>query len=187
MRQNGLFTVERFMQERSPGPGRVYTAMLEGSRAIGVEVQSLVARSSFGPARRTAEGLDNRRLLLMAAVLEKYLRLSLSENDIFVNLAGGLSADEPALDLALCASILSSYREISPDSSIAFLGEVGLSGEIRPVGRIIDRIRELNALGFREFYVPESNRNDLGGFQGIHFLSRIEEIASAFQPSPENK
>ena len=185
MRQNGLYAVSRFMHERTRGPGRVYTAMLEGSRAIGVEVQSLVAKSSFGPARRTAEGLDSRRLLLMAAVLEKYLRLNLSEQDIFVNLAGGLSADEPALDLALCASIVSSYREIALDSSIAFLGEVGLSGEIRPVGRIPDRIKELTSLGFKEFYVPEANRQDTGS--SLRYLSRIEEIADIFLQLSENK
>ena len=149
------------------GSGRVYTALLEGSRAIGAEVQALVNRTPFGQTRRMAEGLDNRRLVLLAAVLEKYLRVNLAEYDIFANLAGGLSSDEPALDLAVCAAILSSYREVPLDRSAAFFGEVGLSGEVRPVGRAAARVKELTNLGFRKFFVPEANLRELKGLPNI--------------------
>ena len=145
----------------SAEPGRVFSVLMEGSRALGVEVQALVTRSSFGQSRRMAEGIDNRRLILMSAVLEKYLRLNLAEYDIFANLAGGLTATEPAIDLALCAAILSSYREVPLVGGAAYLGEVGLSGEVRPVGQIMNRIKELANLGFKTFYVPGANKKEI--------------------------
>ncbi len=138
-------------------PGRVYSVILEGSRPIGVEVQSLVSRSAYGQCRRMAEGLDNRRLVLLAAVLEKYLKARLAECDIFANLAGGLTADEPALDLALCAAILSSYQEADL-AGLGCVGEVGLSGEVRPVARLDERIAELTRLGCRRILVPARAR-----------------------------
>ncbi|MCR9143794.1 MAG: DNA repair protein RadA [bacterium] len=134
-------------------PGRVYSVILEGSRPIGVEVQSLVSRSAYGQCRRMAEGLDTRRLVLLAAVLEKYLKARLAECDIFANLAGGLTADEPALDLALCAAILSSYQEADLQG-LGCVGEVGLSGEVRPVARLSERVAELTRLGCRRILVP---------------------------------
>ncbi len=139
-------------------PGRVYSVILEGSRPIGVEVQSLVSRSAYGQCRRMAEGLDNRRLVLLAAVLEKYLKARLAECDIFANLAGGLTADEPALDLALCAAILSSYQEADLQG-LGCIGEVGLSGEVRPVARLSERVAELTRLGCRRILVPAQPKN----------------------------
>ena len=127
--------------------------ILEGSRPIVVEVQALVSRSSYGPARRVAEGLDTGRLLLLSAVLEKHLKLRLSDYDIFANIAGGFRADEPGLDLALCVAILSSFNEQSVSSNAGVLGEVGLSGELRPASRENLRLKEMATLGFDKIYV----------------------------------
>jgi DNA repair protein RadA/Sms len=159
-------------------PGRVFSVFVEGSRALTVEVQALVSRTVYGPGKRMAEGLDSRRLVLMAAVLEKFLKLGLSESDIFVNLAGGLNADDPALDLAICASIISSHREIPMKRNVACVGEVGLSGEVRSVGRIQSRIRELAGLGFTEIFIPESNRSE-AIFDGVTLIpvAHISDVA----------
>lgn len=144
-------------------PGRVYSVILEGSRPIGVEVQSLVSRSAYGQCRRMAEGLDTRRLVLLAAVLEKFLKARLAECDIFANLAGGLTADEPALDLSLCAAILSSYQEADLQG-LGCIGEVGLSGEVRPVARLAERVAELTRLGCRRILVPaQQSSTELAG------------------------
>lgn len=155
-------------------PGRLYSAMLEGSRAIGVEVQSLVTRSPYGPARRITEGLDNRRLILIAAVLEKFLKVRLAECDIFANLAGGLDTDEPALDLAVAAAILSSYQETVP-GSVGCVGEVGLSGEVRPVARLTERIAELERIGCRRILVPAGNE-DLREDAGVARLIPLRSV-----------
>ncbi len=160
-------------------PGRLYSAMLEGSRAIGVEVQSLVTRSPYGPARRITEGLDNRRLILIAAVLEKFLKVRLAECDIFANLAGGLDADEPALDLAVAAAILSSYQETVP-GSVGCVGEVGLSGEVRPVARLAERIAELERIGCRRILVPAGSEDLRASVGGVEFipLRSVGELAA---------
>lgn len=143
-------------------PGCVYSAILEGSRSIAVEVQSLVSRTAYGPARRMAEGLDTRRVILLSAVLEKHLKLNLADQDIFANLAGGLTAHEPGLDLAICSAILSSYAERPAPEQTAFIGEVGLSGEIRPAPRILARLRELKNLGMKRFVIPETQAEEAG-------------------------
>ncbi len=181
MRSSGLGqvrTVSRPMGENSAG--RAVSAFIEGSRALAVEVQALVVRASYGPARRTADGLDNRRLVLLAAVLEKVLRTNLGDRDIFVNLAGGLSSHDPALDLAVCASVLSSlFEEPLPDHA-AFVGEVGLSGEVRPVPRIHDRIKELRNLGFNTICLPEGSE---AGREGTSFrlVRSIHDLSTFFQ------
>ncbi len=147
-------------EERS---GSVLSSVMEGSRAISVEVQALVAKSAFGQARRMAEGLDNRRVILLSAVIEKYLTMPLSECDIFSNLAGGLSIDEPSLDLAITASIASSYQDKPISRSIGFLGEVGLSGEVRSVGQIGLRLKELQGIGISKVYLPHGNLKETHG------------------------
>ncbi|TGK85521.1 DNA repair protein RadA [Leptospira bourretii] len=147
-------------EERS---GSVLSSVMEGSRAIGVEVQALVTKSSYGQARRMAEGLDNRRVILLSAVLEKYLGFPLSESDIFSNLAGGLSIDEPSLDLAIAASIASSFKDKPVSREIGFLGEVGLSGEVRSVGQISLRLKELAGIGISKVYIPQGNFKEVDG------------------------
>ncbi|MBI3395636.1 MAG: DNA repair protein RadA, partial [Spirochaetia bacterium] len=165
---------------RGSGPGRVFSALTEGSRAIAVEVQALVCRAAYGPARRTAEGLDTRRLTILAAVMEKHVKVSLSDYDIFANLAGGLTSDEPALDLAIAAAVISSARDITVPADMAFLGEIGLSGEIRAVPRMNERIKELMNLGFRRICLPDAARPD-PEFSGMDFRSveSVAELASA--------
>jgi len=137
--------------------GSIISVVMEGSRALSVEVQALVSRSSYSQARRTAEGLDNKRLVLLAAVLEKFMGLKMVECDIFCNLAGGLNIDEPALDLAICASIVSSYIEKTAKKSYAVIGEVGLSGEVRSVSHIHIRLKELASIGITHLILPKGN------------------------------
>ena len=163
-------------------PGAVHSIILGGSRSLPVEVQALVTRSA-GPPKRMTEGLDGRRLILLAAVLEKYLKeLNLAECDIFANIVGGFSSDEPALDLAQCTAIVSSCLEISISPYTACLGEVGLAGEIRPVERLSLRIRELQNIGFKTVFVPKDNilEEKPAGIQ-IRFLRHIRELLTAMQ------
>lgn len=160
MKDNGLVEVPDYHGIHDSGQnaaGRVYSSVMEGSRAIVLEVQALVVRSSYGPSRRMADGLDSRRLTLISAVLEKYLHLNLAEKDIFSNLTGGFDSNDTALDLALAFAIISSYTDTSPERGVAYLGEVGLSGEVRPVGGISRRIKELANLGFHKVYIPQAN------------------------------
>ena len=185
MKSDGMTPAERLSMMRSEEPpsGCVHSVILEGSRPIVVEVQALVTRSAYGPARRVAEGLDTGRLLLLAAVLEKHLKLRLSDYDIFANIAGGFRADEPGLDLALCAAILSSFNELPVSGSTGILGEVGLSGEIRPASREGIRLKELASLGFEKLYI--SNGSSLAEMEGwkkklyLRQLSGVQELPGA--------
>ncbi len=171
-------------RDESAAPGRVYSVIQEGSRSICAEVQALVSRCYAGPPRRMAEGLDNRRLILLAAVLEKYLRMRLSEYDLFANLAGGLSSDDPGLDLGICAAILSSYREIVVPPGFAFIGEVGLTGELRSPGAVGSRVRELTGLGYTTVVLAESAAKEVGkdgaASKGVKLKSirQITELAA---------
>lgn len=147
-------------QDSEKSEGSVLSAVLEGSRALSVEVQALVARSNLAQARRMSEGLDNKRIILLCAVLEKYLGLPLSQSDVFANLAGGLNVDEPALDLAISAAILSSSQNTPVTGKTAFLGEVGLSGEVRNVGQLGLRLRELEAIGVERVVLPLAAKSE---------------------------
>ncbi|MBM9577394.1 DNA repair protein RadA [Leptospira sp. 201903070] len=165
-------------EERS---GSVISAVLEGSRALTVEVQALVSKSGFSQARRMAEGPDTRRLILLAAVIEKYIKLKLGECDIFSNLAGGLDADEPALDLAICTSIISSYLDQPLPKGTCVLGEVGLSGEVRSIGQASLRIKELAGVGMKKVIVPEGNLSEIDKsldiqIQGIRSLNDLRSL-----------
>ena len=162
--------------------GTVLSAVLEGSRALTVEVQALVSRTAYSQARRMSEGIDNRRLILLAAVIEKFLNIKLVECDIFSNLAGGLSIDEPALDMAICISIISSYREVKVPSSTAVLGEVGLSGEVRPVSNILARVKELQSMGLKKIIIPKGNNKevDLKEYNSLFFISHLNEFENVF-------
>ncbi|TGK18645.1 DNA repair protein RadA [Leptospira fluminis] len=163
--------------------GSVISAVLEGSRALSVEVQALVSRTNYAQARRMAEGPDTRRLILLAAVIEKYLGHKLSECDIFGNLAGGLQVDEPALDLAICASILSSYTDRPIKGRIAVLGEVGLSGEVRSVGQISLRLKELKGIGMEKVYIPSGNLSETEPIQGLELvgIQSLSELEGLFR------
>ncbi|MCC7042546.1 MAG: DNA repair protein RadA [Acidobacteria bacterium] len=147
-----------FLAERSLNvPGSVVLCTIEGSRPILVEVQALVSSATFGNARRTANGLDQNRLSLLLAVLDKRAGLSLVTDDVFVNVAGGMRVDEPAADLAVLAAVASSLRNRPVPSDVVVFGEVGLAGEVRATGQAALRVREAGQLGFTRCVVPEGN------------------------------
>ena len=153
---------EIFLSERpSNVSGTVVTSILEGTRPLLVEVQSLVSRSSFGYARRRAQGFDFNRLSLLVAVLEKRMGLALEAEDIFVNVAGGIKIEDPAADLAVCAVVVSSFREQVVMPKTIVLGEVGLSGEIRSVSQVLTRINEAAKLGFKSCVLPKNSIKNL--------------------------
>ncbi|MFN3603376.1 MAG: DNA repair protein RadA [Leptonema sp. (in: bacteria)] len=160
--------------------GYVYSAILEGSRAIGVEVQALVTRANYGQAKRMAEGLDIRRVIQLSAVLEKFLKINLGEHDIFTNLAGGLTSHEPDLDLAICASILSSYLEKNIKKKSAFIGEIGLTGEIRPTPRLHLKLKEFQNIGIEKIFLPCQKIDfDLFGIE-ICPIGHVKELLGVF-------
>jgi DNA repair protein RadA/Sms len=163
MTAEGLVAVpnasELFLAERPAGvPGSAVTCAIEGSRPILVEVQALVSASSFGNARRTANGFDPNRLALLLAVLEKRAGLSVATDDVFVNVAGGMSLDEPAADLAVLAAVASSLRNRALAADTVVFGEVGLAGEVRAATQAGLRLRESQQLGFTRAVVPDGNR-----------------------------
>jgi DNA repair protein RadA/Sms len=150
---------EAFLAERIVNaPGSAIAVTMEGTRPLLVEVQGLTSPTSFGHPRRTANGIDYSRLLLTIAVLSRRVGLRLSDQDVFVNVVGGLRVDEPAIDLAVAAAIASSVRDRALPADLALIGEVGLSGELRAVPRLPARLREAGKLGFRRVVIPESAR-----------------------------
>ena len=153
---------EIFLSERpSNVSGTIVTSILEGTRPLLVEIQSLVSRSSFGYPRRRALGFDFNRLSLLVAVLEKRMGLALESEDIFVNVAGGIKIEDPAADLAVCAVIASSFREQVVMPKAVVLGEVGLSGEIRSISQTLTRINEAEKLGFQHCILPRNSCKNL--------------------------
>ncbi len=171
MKESGLAEVANpsalFLAERPKGvPGSVVLPSMEGTRPILVEVQALVSPSSPGSARRTAIGADPQRLALLTAVLEKKIGVTLFDQDIFLNIAGGIRVDEPALDLGVVVALLSSLFEKAVDPATVVCGEVGLAGEIRAVGQMDQRLREAGRLGFTTFLMPESGARRLDGTSG---------------------
>ena len=150
---SSLFLAERL----ASAPGSAVLCAVEGSRPILVEMQALVSTSSYGTARRMAQGVDSQRLALLLAVLEKRAGLHLGGDDVFVNVAGGLSVDEPASDLAIVAAIASSVRNRPIAAATALFGEVGLAGEVRGVTQATLRTREASQMGFSRCVLPQSN------------------------------
>jgi DNA repair protein RadA/Sms len=150
---SALFLAERPID----APGSAVHCSIEGSRPLLVEVQALVSASSFGNARRTASGVDQARLALLLAVLEKRAGLMLAGEDVFVNVAGGMRLDEPAADLSMAAAIASSLRNRPVAASTAVFGEIGLAGEVRGITQAALRVREAAQLGFRRCILPRAN------------------------------
>ncbi|OGX26963.1 MAG: DNA repair protein RadA [Omnitrophica WOR_2 bacterium RIFCSPHIGHO2_02_FULL_45_21] len=149
---------EFFLSERpQDAPGSVITSVLEGTRPMLLEVQALVARSSFGYAARRSEGFDYNRLNLLVAVLEKRLGLHLENEDIFINIAGGVTVKDPSCDLAVALAIVSSFKEKIVKKDIVIIGEVGLASEIRNVTQVSLRIKEAQKLGFKQCIIPKNN------------------------------
>ena len=127
-------------------------------RPLLIEVQALVASAAYGTPQRSSTGFDARRLNMLLAVLEKRVGFKLLQKDVFVNIAGGIRVNDPAIDLAILAAVLSSNMDIALDEQICITGEVGLAGEIRPVNRIDQRIREAEKLGFKTIIVPRGQK-----------------------------
>ena len=163
MREGGLVEVtnpsEAFLAERMiNAAGSAIAVTMEGTRPILVEIQGLTSPTQFGNARRTANGVDFNRLLLISAVLTRRVGLKLAEQDIFVNVVGGLQIDEPAADLAIAAAIASSWRDVPVKADAVLIGEIGLAGELRMPGQMQARLREAQKLGFKTAIVPKAIR-----------------------------
>lgn len=162
MREEGLREVlnasEIFLEERTEGAaGSTVVASMEGTRPILVEIQALISPSSFGNPRRMATGIDSNRVPLIMAVLEKRVGFMLQNQDAYIKVAGGVKLDEPAIDLAIAISIASSFRNQPTEPKDIFIGEVGLTGEIRRVSRIEQRVQEAAKLGFSRVICPANN------------------------------
>ncbi len=162
MTARGLVSVANpsalFLSERaSQVAGSVVLCALEGSRPVLVEIQALVSRSNYSTARRMANGVDPNRVSLLLAVLEKRLGLQLIGCDVYVNVAGGLSLEEPAVDLAMTAAIISSFRDVSVQPQTVIFGEVGLAGEARAVSFAHTRVKEARSMGFKTAVLPSGN------------------------------
>ena len=162
MREDGLAEVsnpsEIFLEERlKDATGSAIVVSMEGTRPILVEIQALVTSSVFGNAQRTATGLDRNRVSLIMAVLEKRAGLMLQNQDAYLKAAGGVKLDEPAIDLAIAVSIASSYKNKGTNPTECFVGELGLTGEVRRVTRIEQRVQEAQKLGFTRIIVPSNN------------------------------
>lgn len=136
-------------------------ATLEGNRPLLIEIQSLVSPATYGNPQRSSTGFDGRRLQMLLAVLEKRGGFKLSQQDVFLNIAGGIKVEDPAMDLAVCVSLVSSYEEVIMPTDVAFAGEVGLGGEVRAVSRVEGRISEAAKLGFRKIFVSKNNMKGL--------------------------
>ena len=154
---------EIFLSERPKDvSGSVVSSILEGSRPLLVEIQALVSKTSFGYARRRAQGFDYNRLSLLIAVLEKRIGLHLELEDIFVNVAGGIKVEDPAADLAVAIAIASAHQEQLVVADSIFVGELGLAGEIRSISSVNLRINEAEKLGFKHCIIPRNNYKNLG-------------------------
>ena len=175
MREGGLEEVtnpsEAFLAERMiNAAGSAIAVTMEGTRPILVEIQGLTSPTQFGNARRTANGVDFNRLLLITAVLTRRMGLKLSEQDVFVNVVGGLQIDEPAADLAIAAAIASSWRDLSVKAEAVLIAEIGLAGELRMPGQMQARLREAQKLGFRLAIVPKALRKGEPYPKGIEVI-----------------
>jgi DNA repair protein RadA/Sms len=163
MQQDGLREVnnpsELLLSNNRDGlSGIAIAAAVEGVRPLLIEVQALVASAAYGTPQRSSTGFDARRLNMLLAVLEKRVGFKLLQKDVFVNIAGGIRVNDPAIDMAVLAAVLSSNMDIALDEQTCITGEVGLAGEIRPVNRIDQRIREAEKLGFKTIIVPKGQK-----------------------------
>jgi len=149
---------EAFLSERSEGTGSAIAVTMEGTRPLLVEIQALTSTTIFGLPRRTANGIDFNRLLLLTAVLSKRVGLRLHDQDVFVNVVGGLRINEPAADLSVAVAIASSYRDVPVAHDLAIVGEIGLSGELRSISQAGKRLNEAARLGFKRCLLPHSVR-----------------------------
>jgi DNA repair protein RadA/Sms len=162
---------QMFLQERPLNvAGSIVTACMEGTRPLLVEIQALVSGTKYGTGRRMTQGLDQNRVALLIAMLEKRASLQLTGDDVFVNIAGGLEVDEPAADLGVVIAIVSSFKNTTVDPHTAVFGEVGLTGEVRGAMQASVRAREAQALGFKKIVMPASNVSGLERLLGVRVV-----------------
>ena len=184
MQQDGLREVtnpsELLLSNNREGlSGIAIAAAVEGVRPLLIEVQALVASAAYGTPQRSSTGFDARRLNMLLAVLEKRVGFKLLQKDVFVNIAGGLRVNDPAIDMAVLAAVLSSNMDIALDEQTCITGEVGLAGEIRPVNRIDQRIREAEKLGFKTIIVPRGQKYNT---QNLNIqVVEISRVVDAFK------
>lgn len=191
MRQEGLVEVENpseFMLEGKPegASGSVVACSMEGTRPILIEIQALVCQSNFGIPRRTAAGTDFNRVNLLMAVLEKRLNMNLSACDAYVNIAGGIRMNEPAIDLGILLALVSSYRDIVIDDKVLVFGEVGLSGEVRAVSMAEQRVLEAKKLGFQTIILPAVCMKNMKNIKDVNLIP-VETIKDAVRYLQQNK
>ena len=184
MQQDGLREVinpsELLLSSNREGlSGIAIAGAVEGVRPLLIEVQALVASAAYGTPQRSSTGFDARRLNMLLAVLEKRVGFKLLQKDVFVNIAGGLRVNDPAIDLAVLAAVLSSNMDITLDEKICVTGEVGLAGEIRPINRIDQRIREAEKLGFKRIMIPSDQKYDSHNLK-IKVVE-VSRVAEAFK------
>ena len=165
-------------QHNSQLSGNSIAVTLEGMRPIMIEVQALVSSAVYGTPQRSSTGYDIKRLNMLLAVLEKRAGFRLAAKDVFLNITGGIRVDDPALDLAVVAAVLSSDQDIPVGEKTCFAAEVGLSGEIRPVTRVEQRINEAQKLGFNIIFVSEYNKVNPADYPSIRVMpiGRIEQL-----------
>ena len=183
MRREGLRQVdnpsELLLSDRHQGmSGVAIAAAIEGVSPFLIEVQALVSTAAYGTPQRSATGFDTRRMNMLLAVLEKRVGFKLAQKDVFLNIAGGLRVNDPAIDLSVISAILSSNMDVEIDATVCMAGEVGLSGEIRPINRIEQRIAEAEKLGFKQIIIPRTNtkRLDLSKYSiEVKAASKVEE------------
>ena len=183
MREDGLAEVKNpseYMLNGRPeaASGSVVACSVEGTRPILLEIQALVCRSPLAMPRRTAAGMDYNRVNLLLAVLEKRLNLPLSNSDVYINIAGGIRINEPAIDLGVVLAVVSSARDKAIDEKVMAFGEVGLSGEVRAVSQADKRVQEAKKLGFTTVILPEVCREQIGKVEGVR-LCGVRTVADA--------
>lgn len=189
MRSEGLIDVpdasKIFLSERPADvPGSIVLPVIEGTRPLLVEVQALVSNAPFMPPRRAADGVDIKRIQLLLAVLEKRVGMAIGSSDVYVKVAGGISVDEPAIDLALSVALASSFQDCVTLSDAVIFGEVGLAGEVRAVTQVEARIREAERMGFKKVILPKANLKGLsikGSIELIGVETVLECLDAALQ------
>jgi DNA repair protein RadA/Sms len=185
MQQRGMVEVpnpsEAFLAERVVNaPGSAIAVTMEGTRPLLVELQALTSPTTFGNPRRTPNGVDFNRMLLISAVMSKRVGLKLHEQDIFVNVIGGLKVGEPATDLAMAMAMASSYYDTAIPADLVIIGEVGLSGELRAVGQISARLNEAAKIGFKRALMPRTRRKPDDVPPGIELIA-VRSVADALK------
>jgi DNA repair protein RadA/Sms len=154
---------------------------IEGIRPFLIEVQALVSSAAYGTPQRSSTGFDLRRLNMLLAVLEKRAGFKIAQKDVFLNIAGGIKVNDPAIDLAVISAILSSNMDISIEKQVCMAGEVGLSGEIRPINRMEQRILEAEKLGFKKMIIPDINLKSINLTKLNIELVKVKKVEEAFR------